>query len=98
MQLVDSDGDGWYAAQLPRLSADGDGYTISASVSGYAACAQYEPDIPYARLPASQRARLIQSARDGDLRPSLLADAPGDPRLRRDVFLSPLAGPGSAHF
>ncbi len=98
MQVVDANGDGWYSVQLPRVSTDGDGYALEASFPGYARAAQYERDIPYARLPASQRRRLIQSARDGDLHPSLLADSPGDPGLRRDVFLSPQTDASPAHF
>lgn len=79
--------DGWYAITLPRNENDNDGYQLAAQQTGYAAPAQYEGDIPYAKLSASERTQLIQAAQEGDTHPSPLTGSAD--YVRRDVFLSP---------
>jgi len=80
---------GRFSVVMPRLQNDNSGYEIRTSDQRYAEAVQYEADIPYARLPAEERKRLVQNAKDGDLHPTPLADVPGEEKLQRDVFLSP---------
>ncbi len=79
--------DGWYSVLLPRLEDDSDGYQLAAQQADYTSSAQYEGDIPYLKLSASEREHLIQVAQDGDTHPSPLNIA--SDYVRRDVFLSP---------
>lgn len=84
-----ADGNGFYAIILTRLASDNQGYGLEATDPRYAPVAQYEGDIPYARLSSKERARLMLSAQEGDYRPSPLTDVAGEPAQRRDVYLSP---------
>lgn len=79
--------DGWYSVVLPHVDDNGDGYQLAAQQADYASAAQYEGDIPYATLSASERTRLIQAAQEGDIHPSPITGA--SDYVRRDVFLSP---------
>jgi hypothetical protein len=83
-----SDAEGRFTAVLQRLP-DGSSYEIHASRSGYASAALYESDIPYARLPLSERRDIVHNAQDGDMTLPPLNDVAGEGSMRRDVFLAP---------
>jgi hypothetical protein len=81
--------DGYYSISLQRLASDEQGYEVVGSDPRYAPVVQYEGDIPYPKLSAAERARLVISAQEGDYRPSPLFDVRGEDDMRRDVYLSP---------
>jgi hypothetical protein len=78
---------GAYAVVLPRLSQGA--FSVVAVDGRYAEPVLYEPDIPYARLTPAQRRELTEGARDGDIKPPPLTDVPGEPAIRRDLFVVP---------
>ena len=82
-----SDQDGRYMLVLPRLSQGS--FELAASDPRYAPDALYEADVPYRRLSAAERARLIHGAQSGDIPPASLSDPAGRDSLRRDVFVAP---------
>lgn len=83
-----TDEDGRFSVALQRLP-DGSSYEIHASRAGYASTALYESDIPYARLPLSERRDIVHNVQDGDITPPPLTDIAGEASMRRDVFLAP---------
>lgn len=86
--IVSSDSDGRFSVVLSRV-ADGQSYEIRSSGAGYAASVLYEPDIPYAKLPLSERREIVRNAQDGDMTLPPLTDVAGETSIRRDIFLAP---------
>lgn len=82
-----SDSDGRFSVVLSRL-AEGQSYEIHSTGGGYASSVLYEPDIPYAKLPLSERQEIVRNAQDGDMTLPPLTDG-GEASVRRDVFLAP---------
>jgi len=88
-QTMNADSQGYYAVLLQRLQSDNGGYTVENRDPRYATAVHHEGDIPYRKLPAAERRRLIQSAQENDVHPSTISDVSGEEGVRRDLFLSP---------
>jgi len=89
VQTTSSNIDGYYAVVLPRLQSDNSGYTVDNRDPRYATAVHHEGDIPYRKLQAAERRRLIQNAQENDLHPSTISDIAGEEGVSRDLFLSP---------
>lgn len=87
-----SDDDGRFLIVLARSDSPG-GYEVFARDRRYLERVLREADIPYAKLPASEREALIDSARSDDIHSTPLTDVIGEESQRLDVFLAPLGSP-----
>ena len=91
-RTADADDQGRFAVGLSALGAEG--YAVRVIASGYAPAVMDEPDVPYAQLSESERAHLIESAREGDVATSrILAGDASEKGI--DVYLAPREDSGS---
>ena len=79
--------DGRYVVVLPRPTEGS--YEIRTTNPEYASSVLYESDIPYAKLPRSDRENFANDAQDGDMSLPPLTDIAGEATMRRDLFVAP---------
>ncbi len=82
-----SDAGGCYSVVLN--GPQGASYDIHANGGDYVPAVLYWTDIPYATLPAAERRRMADAARDGDAAAPDLSDDTDEKVVRRDLFLVP---------
>lgn len=91
-QSTVSDADGRYLLTLERSNFPG-GFEAVCKNARYLKTVFHEADVLYAALPAAERARLIDSARNDDRHSTPIDEIPGEDSRRLDLFLVPREGP-----